>query len=242
LSVEPITAEPVESVGRPVMVHRWETLTFLHHAVQPDVVQRLLPDGLEVDTFDGRAWVGLVPFAMKIRSPWTPYVPWLTVFPETNVRTYVRGPDGRRGIWFLSLDVPRLAAVATARATYRLPYCWSRMRLHREGPEVRYESKRRWPAGPASTSIVVDVGNDFAPGEATELEHFLTARWGLYSSLRRGLAYAPVEHRAWPLRRANLLELRETMIRAAGLDGVEGDPLVHFSPGVEVRIGRPRLV
>jgi uncharacterized protein YqjF (DUF2071 family) len=239
--LEPITPEPVEPVGHPVMIHRWETLTFLHHPLDPEEVQQLLPDGLEVDTFQGRAWVGLVPFAMRIRAPWLPAVPWLSVFPETNVRTYVRGPDGRRGIWFLSLDVPRLAAVATARATYRLPYCWSRMRLRHDGPEVRYESNRRWPAGDASSLVVVDVGNDLAPGEATELEHFLTARWGLYSWLRRGLAYAPVEHRAWPLRRASLLELRDTMTRAAGLE-VTGDPLVHFSPGVEVRIGRPRLV
>jgi uncharacterized protein YqjF (DUF2071 family) len=86
------------------------------------------------------------------------------------------------------------------------------------------------------------VGDALAPDEATDLEHFLTARWGLYTQLRRGIAYAPVEHERWPLRRAILLELRETMIAAAGLPGVSGDPLVHFSEGVEVRIGRPRPV
>jgi len=224
------------------MIHRWETLTFLHHPVEPEAVQRLLPEGLEVDAFEDRAWVGLVPFAMKIRVPPIPFLPWLSVFPETNVRTYVRGRDGRRGIWFFTLDVPRLAAVAAARNAYRLPYCWARMRLQRAGSEVSYGSTRRWPGGSARTSIVVEVGEALAPGEATELEHFLTARWGLYTQLRRGIAYAPVEHPRWPLRRARLIDLRETMIGAAGLPSVAGDPLVHFSPGVEVRIGRPRLV
>jgi uncharacterized protein len=224
------------------MVHRWETLTFLHHPVEPEAVQRLLPEGLEVDAFEGRAWVGLVPFAMKIRMPSMPFLPWLSVFPETNVRTYVRDRDGRRGIWFFSLDVPRLAAVAAARNTYGLPYCWARMRLRRTGSEVSYRSMRRWPADSARSSIAVEVGEALAPDETTEFEHFLTARWGLYSELRRGIAYAPVEHQRWPLRRARLTGLRETMIQAAGMPGVAGDPLVHFSSGVEVRIGRPRLV
>jgi uncharacterized protein YqjF (DUF2071 family) len=240
--VDPITPEPIEPVGRPVMIHRWEMLTFIHHPVEPQAVQRLLPDGLEVDTFEERAWVGLVPFAMKIRVPPMPFVPWLSVFPETNVRTYVRGRDGRRGIWFFSLDVPRLGAVAAARGTYRLPYCWARMRLQRAGSEVSYRSARRWPAGAARTAIVVEVGEALAPGEVTELEHFLTARWGLYTRLRGGIAYAPVEHPRWPLRRARPTDLRETMIAAAGLPSMTGDPLVHFSPGVEVRIGRPRPV
>jgi uncharacterized protein YqjF (DUF2071 family) len=242
VDVVPITPEPLEPVPRPVMIHRWETLTFLHHPVEPEALQRLLPEGLEVDAFDGRAWIGLVPFAMKIRLPSMPFLHWLTVFPETNVRTYVRGRDGRRGIWFFSLDVPRLAAVAATRNTYRLPYCWARMRLRRTGSEVSYRSMRRWPAGSARSSVVVEVGEALAPDEATELEHFLTARWGLYTQLPRGIAFAPVEHQRWPLRRARLTDLRETMIEAAGLPAVRVDPLVHFSPGVEVRIGRPRPV
>lgn len=240
--MDPVTPEPIEPVKHPLMIHRWETLTFLHLPAEPEAVQRLLPHGLDVDTFGGRAWVGLVPFAMKIRLPPLPFLPWLSVFPETNVRTYVRDPGGRRGIWFLSLDVPRLGAVVAARNTFRLPYCWARMELRRSGSRVSYRSARRWPSGPARTSVAVEVGDALAPDEATDLEHFLTARWGLYTQLRRGIAYAPVEHERWQLRRAILLELRETMIAAAGLPGVSGDPLVHFSHGVEVRIGRPRPV
>ena len=114
------------------MVQHWEELTFVHWRYPADVVQKALPAGLEVETFDGSAWIGLVPFAMRVRLPGSPSVPWVSEFPETNVRTYVRGPDGERGIWFFSLDAARLGAVVTARTTYRLPYFWSRMRVVRQ--------------------------------------------------------------------------------------------------------------
>ena len=238
-----VTPEPVEAVARPVMIHRWETLTFLHRAFEPEAVQRLLPPGLEVDTFDGAAYVGLIPFLMRIRLPRGPFMPWVSTFPETNVRTYVRGPDGRRGIWFFTLDIPRLGGVGVARGTYRIPYCWSRMRFARTGAVVTASSRRRWPAPRwARSEVAVEVGGDYAEDEVSDLEHFLTARWGLYSELRRGLAYAPVEHPRWPLRRARVLHLDESLVEAAGLPGPAGPPLAHFSPGVEVRIGAPRLV
>lgn len=111
-------------VERASMSHRWDNLTFLHWPVAPQLVQALLPPGLEVETFEGSAWVGLVPFEMLVSLPSGGAAPWLCNFAETNVRTYVRGPDGSTGVWFLSLEASRLAAVVTARATYRLPYYW----------------------------------------------------------------------------------------------------------------------
>jgi uncharacterized protein YqjF (DUF2071 family) len=92
------------TVARPLMVHRWQLLTFLHWAFEPDVVQRLLPPRLTVDTYDGRAWVGLVPFRMWVAPPGLPALPWLGRFYETNVRTYVRDRHGRAGVWFFSLE------------------------------------------------------------------------------------------------------------------------------------------
>jgi uncharacterized protein YqjF (DUF2071 family) len=238
-----VTPDPVEAVRRPVMVHRWGSLTFLHWAFEPSAVQPLLPRGLEVDTREGAAYVGLIPFLMRIRLARGPFVPWVSTFPETNVRTYVRGPDGRRGIWFFTLDVPRLGAVGVARTTYRIPYCWSRMRFARTGGVVTASSRRRWPSPRwARSDIAVDVGTPYAESEVSDLEHFLTARWGLYSMLRGGLAYAPVEHPRWPLRRSRVLHLDESLVEAAGLPAPAGAPLVHFSPGVEVLIGAPRLV
>jgi uncharacterized protein YqjF (DUF2071 family) len=239
--IRPITPEPLEPVPRPVMIHRWETLAMLHWPYAPEVVQQLLPAPLAVDVFDGRAWVGLVPFRMRIRLPRSRFVPWLSSFPETNVRTYVIGPDGRRGIWFLSLDVPRLGAVVVARATYRLPYHWSRMRMARNGELIRYCSRRRWP-GPHGVggSVVVRVGDPI--DDVGELEQFLTARWGLYASSLGGIVDAPVEHGRWPLRHAEVILVNDSLVPAAGLPAPVGEPHALYSAGVEVRIGGPRRI
>ncbi|HZD67825.1 MAG TPA: DUF2071 domain-containing protein, partial [Actinomycetes bacterium] len=132
---EPAGPAPLaRRVRRPVMLQHWRLLTFLHWRYPPEAVRVLLPPGLEVETFDGAAWVGLVPFLMDgVRPPGVPPLPWASRFPETNVRTYALGPDGRSAIWFLSLDAARLGAVVAARAGYALPYFWSRM-------SVRYGS------------------------------------------------------------------------------------------------------
>jgi uncharacterized protein YqjF (DUF2071 family) len=222
------------------MVHWWDELTFIHWRYRPDDVQRLLPTGLEVETFDGSAWVGLVPFFIRVGLPQLRPVPWMSCFPETNVRTYVRNADGGRGIRFFSLDAARLGAVLAARSTYRLPYFWSRMRLEHHGPTVSYECRRRWP-GPrrARSSVVAEIGERYAPSELSELDHFLTARFALYSSPLSGLHRAQAHHEPWPLHRARLIHVYDELIVAAGLPAPEGSPLVHFSPSVEVRIGWP---
>ena len=148
------------TIDRPVMRQRWERLTFLHWPFEPADVQRLLPDGLEIETHDGAAWVGLVPFYMRVATPGGRRVPWLSNFCETNVRTYVRDRAGRSGIWFFSLEAARLGAVLTARATpYRLPYFWASMRLGERGAEVAYLSERRWPGPrPATSRVRIAVG------------------------------------------------------------------------------------
>lgn len=139
------------TVERPVMRQRWERLSFLHWSYDPVVVQSLLPEGLLVEPFDGGAWVGLVPFFMRVATSGGHRMPWVPDFCETNVRTYVRDDPGRPGIWFLSLDAARLGAVITARATCRLPYFWSAMRLSQRGAEFGYLC-RRWPGQrPASS-------------------------------------------------------------------------------------------
>lgn len=228
------------TVQRPVMLQRWRTLTFLHWRYDPAVVQRLVPEGLTVETFAGSAWVGLVPFFMHVAAPNGTAAPWASYFCETNVRTYVRDQEGRSGLWFLSLDAARLGAVLTARTTYRLPYFWSRMRLVRAGPVTTYTSTRRWP-GPAGASSVVSIeaGEPFRDAELTDLDHFLTARWLLFSVVGGRRRYARAEHRPWPLRRARVLHLDDRLIAAGGLPAPSGDPLVHYSDGVAVRIGLP---
>jgi uncharacterized protein YqjF (DUF2071 family) len=252
LTEDPAAAEQVAAgygpvcdtpVNRAAMVHGWDELTFLHWRFEPAAVQRLLPPGLTVETYDGSAWVGLVPFFLRVGLPHVPSVPWFSRFAETNVRTYVTSDDGARGIWFFSLDAARLGAVVVARVTYRLPYFWSKMSIERSGSTISYQCRRRWP-GPrrARSDVIVDIGAPFRPGELTELDHFLTARWALFSAPRPGLRHATACHEPWPLLRATPVHVDDELITAAGLPAPMGEPLVHYSSTVEVRIGWPSKI
>ena len=223
------------------MRQRWERLTFLHWSYDPAAVQRLLPPWLRADTFGGRAWVGLVPFFMRVATASGQRAPWVSHFCETNVRTYVLDPQGRPGIWFFSLDAERAGAVAVARVTYRLPYFWSRMRLLQRGPQFAYGCQRRWPGPrPVTSRVKVEAGDRFGAGELDERDHFLTARWLLFSSAGGGRRrFAHAQHEPWPLHRARVLAVGDELVAAAGLPPPRGEPLAHYSPGVDVRIGRP---
>jgi uncharacterized protein len=233
---------PPWPVRWPVMYQTWTWLAFLHWSYDPAVVQRLLPGSLQVQTFEGRAWVGLTPFFLEdLRTPVAPALPWFTSFPETNVRTYVCGPDGREGLWFFSLDAARLEPVLVARSTYALPYVWSEMAVQRDGSAVRYRSRRRWPGPtPAVSRVTVEVGAPLRPQELGSLDQYLTARWQLYTTLGPVLARSTVEHEPWPLHRATVRELEGNLVAAAGLPAPEGEPVVHWSPGVRTRISALR--
>lgn len=240
---ELITAGCPRPVRRAVMLQGWYDLASIHWRYDPAVVQALLPPGFRVDTFDGSAWVGVLPFDMRrIRIPHLPPFGPLSTFPETNVRTYLVDPAGRRGVWFCSLDITRLIPALVARVSYRLPYCWAAMTIEQTGDVWRYTSRRRWPVGDAATTIAVRVGDAIEPGEVTDLEHFLSARWALGTTYGRWPMWAEVDHPPWPLHRAELLHCDQTLVRAAGLPEPEGPATVLWSPGVEVRIGRPRRV
>lgn len=221
------------------MLQHWRWLTFLHWRYPAEVVQGLLPDGLRVEPFDGSAWVGLVPFLMDdVRPPRLPGLPWLSRFPETNVRTYVRGPDGQTGIWFFSLDAARLPAVLAGRTGYGLPYCWSSMSVRRAGDQVIYRANRRWP-GPAGArcDARVEFGAGWPDPELTTLDVFLTTRYRLYSVFGGKLVAANAEHPPWALRRVTVRQLRQDLLQAAGLPAPDHDPVLHASDGVRVRIG-----
>ncbi len=220
------------------MVQQWRDLAYIHWRYAPDVVQGLLPAGLEVDTYDGSAWVGLIPFSMRgIGVPRLPAVPYFGSFPEINVRTYVRR-DGVPGVWFFSLDVNRLIPAVVARTTYLLPYCWGRAANRIEGGLLRSDVERRWPVR-ARSHTTVRIGESI--DKPDDLAVFLSARWGLYSrGVFGGLMYAPVDHEPWPLQRAELESIDQNVVQAAGLPAPSGDPHVMFSRGVSVRIGRPR--
>lgn len=232
---------PEERIRLPWLYQRWESMTFLHWSYDPTVVQRLLPPGLVVDRFDGRAWIGLTPFVMRdLRLPLLPTMGGWSTYPETNVRTYVRGPDGRDGLWFLSLDTAR-APYLLAR-TLGLAYAWSRMAVQSRERTIEYTARRRLPpAGRPATRVRIQVGERLASAELGERDHFLTGRWHAYHAIRGRLLVTSVEHRPWPLWRATITELHDELVAAGGLPAPEGPPLVHFSAGVDVRVGYPGL-
>jgi len=247
----PSAAAPDDGAAR-LLRMRWEELTYVHWDVAPEMVQALLPDGLRPDVIDGRAWVGLIPFRMAgIRlgaaGSGLP-LPWST-FPETNVRTYVIGPDGGRGVYFHSLDIPALPPTVVARLGFRLPYCTATMRIARRGDRVGSVARRRWPAaqgrdGAASSRVVVRVGEPVAPDALTALDVLLSAQWALYAAgPGSSILKVEVRHEPWRLREAHLEVLEDELVSVAGyaLDGRAPTHVRHAEP-VEVRTGAPRRV
>lgn len=230
------------SIRVPVMRQDWRSLTFLHWPYDPAIVQAMLPDGLQVQPHSDAAWVALVPFCMTVRGPVGPALPWLGGVPETNVRTYVVGPDGRPGVWFFSLDIVSPHAVAVARLAWGLPYYWSQMTVVEAGDEVTYRCRRRTrKSGPLSMTRV-RIGEPIAADAVNEFEHYLTARFALWTRHLGVLTHTSAEHAPWPLHRATVTDIDDSLVSACGLPAPVGAPIVHYSPGVSVRIGSPRLV
>ena len=248
-------------LNRTAGFQRWRTLLFLHWPVDEVVLRALLPPRLTLDTFKGRAYVGVVPFLMRdVRPGWAPAVPGISNFAELNVRTYVHHEGHDPGVWFFSLDAAKLLAVLVARWQWNLPYVPATMRCDTdtdsdgvidtqsrdsgaaEGTEVRYRSRRRWPSTPAAELAArYRIGPATGPARPATLEHFLVERYLLYAETRRGQLYsARVHHRPYPLHRAELADLRETVVAAAGLPQPAGEPHVLYSPGVDVELSTAR--
>ncbi len=241
--IEPVTTSSPRPVRRPLLSQVWRELTFLHWPVDPSLVSTLLPTGLRPDTLDGVTYVGLVAF----RVPRTDALrglrlPHIGSFLETNVRLYSVDGAGRRGVVFRSLEASRLPFALAARTTLHMPYTWAKMRADRRGDVLSYTSHRRWP-GPrgARSRIVVRAGPPIA--EPTPLQRFLTARWGLHTCWNGRTLHLPNEHPRWSLHTAELLELEDDLLAAAGLPAPAGPPVsALYSPGVVAKFGRPATI
>jgi hypothetical protein len=219
----------------------------MHWPVPVDVLRPLVPGSLEIDQYEGVAYVGVVPFAMEdVRPKWWPSRLAFS-FLETNVRTYVHC-EGKPGVFFFSLDAASGLAVWAARRFWGLPYYHSKMTLQREasdssthddlrcvGDRVNYESRRK--RGKADHRVCYRVGDPLGPLDADSIEFFFLERYLLFVERKRGTLVGQVHHSPYPAHEAELLSIEDELLVAAGLSGIDALPeFVHFSPGVDVEI------
>jgi uncharacterized protein len=213
-----------------VMTQSWHDLLFAHWRVDPDHLRTRVPHAFELDLFNGAAWLGIVPFHMTNVAPRAvPALPWVSEFPELNVRTYVR-VDDRPGIYFFSLDAGSTVAVQAARALFNLPYYKAAMTVALRGGTIEYESRRDGTDTAARLSVTYrPVGAAVEPAAGT-LEHFLTERYCLYNVGHRGSPYRlDIHHPPWLLQPAAAEFADNTMAAAARLRPLDGAPLLHFA-------------
>ncbi len=222
------------------MFQSWQDLLFAHWPVPASAVQRLLPSGLALDRYAGEAWVSVVPFRMHgVRPRFTPAAPWVSSFPELNVRTYVKSSDGeepRPGVFFFSLDAGNPLAVAMARRFYHLPYFRAQMECRTEEGGIRYSSRRTHKGAPeADFRAAYRPTGPVYRAAPDSLEQWLVERYCLYSVDRAGRVYrGEIHHRPWPLQPAEAEFGRNWVAQAHGLFLPDTEPLLHFVERLDV--------
>ena len=213
------------------MTQIWRDLLFAHWRVPAAALRPLVTQRLELDTFDGHAWVSVTPFYMSVRPRGMPILPGMSALPELNCRTYVR-TEGKPGVFFFSLHTASRAAVLGARAGYHLPYFHARMRVTKRGGTISYSARRgraAWQADYGPDSPVEHA----LPGTA---DHWLTERYCLYAAWRGGVYRGEIHHGRWPLQRAWAKIQENSVAQAAGVE-ISGPPaLLAFSRELKVLI------
>jgi uncharacterized protein YqjF (DUF2071 family) len=229
--LERIEHRPWPLPRRPwVMTQTWQDLLFAHWPVDAAVVRSKVPSGLDVDLYNGRAWVGIVPFRMSNVAPrGIPAMPRISTFPELNVRTYVRA-GGKPGVFFFSLDAASTLAVRAARLGFNLPYFPARMKVRATDGRVEYDSVRRSRQRPAAFTASYARRGSAYYADPGSLAYFLTERYCLYNVNRRGRPYRlEIHHPPWPLQPADAEIRRNTMAEAAGITLPDIPPILHFA-------------
>jgi uncharacterized protein len=227
-----------------VMVQRWHDLLFAHWALPPEKIRPLVPRELMLDTFDGKAWIGVIPFWMSgVRFRAAPPIPTASTFPELNVRTYVRAPQEpeKPGVYFFSLDAASVLAVLGARAGAGLPYFWAKMKAESGGDEIRYRSIRRQsPRGADFSARYRSTGP--VSSNKTDLEKFVTERYCLYV-VRSGIIHRiQIHHLPWPLQPAEAFFEKNSMAQVHGIELPGEKPTIQFSRFLEVYIFSPERI
>jgi uncharacterized protein YqjF (DUF2071 family) len=225
------------------MTQRWNDLLFAHWPLPSSSIAPLLPDGLHVDTFQGSAWIGVVPFWMdRIKLRGMPPIPGARSFPELNLRTYVRDQrTGTPGVYFFSLDAGNLLAVAAGRLLYNLPYYWAEMRLEqRSEREFSFYSRRRLSGEEVLFKARyrgLGPTRRLAESRSGTLEYFLTERYSLFTHNRAGQAMrASIHHVPWPLEEAEAEIVHNDLAAAIGIRLPDQEPVLHYSRRLAVYV------
>ena len=226
--------------GRRRMRQVWRHLGFLHWPVSPGVIAPLLPPGLEVDTFGGVTYVGIVPFTIPLSR--TRFgLPMAPPFHEINARAYVHRGGRDPGVWFFSLDATSRLAVVGARLTYALPYFHAGITLGEAAGSIDYWMRRR--VSRATFRARYQAAGPVAPAVPGSLEFFFAERYLLYARSGRTLRTARVHHAPYPLQAATAAGVEQTLTDVAGLPAgacAAPPPLVHYAHEVDVDIFGPR--
>lgn len=228
--------------GAWVMAQSWHDLLFAHWPVPVSTLRALIPESIEIDTHAGTGWVGVVPFRMAdVRLRGTPAMPWLSAFPELNVRTYVTA-EGKAGVWFFSLDAGNAAAVAIAKKWFHLPYFRARMSCASQAGWIEYKSQRTHRG-----AAIGELEGHYRPtgpvlrAQTGSLEYFLTERYCLYTADANGrVIRGEIHHAPWPLQPAEAEFEKNTMTEAAGFRLPVEKPLLHFSRRLDVVVWSPQ--
>lgn len=234
-----LVRQPTDRAWR--LRQRWSQLLFAHWPMPETAIQARLPPGLTVDRFDGWAWLGVVPFVMdrvrvRIAGEHSAGVPGATAFPELNLRTYVRAPDGTPGVYFFSLDAGSLLAVAGARVGFGLPYFWARMGCqtepHRGGDMLTYRSERLAGGDVRFLARYRPLG---VASPRDDLRGFLTERYALLLRRFGAVQIGHIHHAPWDLQEAEAEFLRNDLPASFGFTLPDRPPVLHYSPEVHMR-------
>ena len=243
--MEAVRIDRLAMRGRPegaaIMHQNWDNLLFLHWPIDAGAIRHLIPQALELDTFDGVAWIGLTPFALNhLRLIALPEVPGLGSFLEVNVRTYVHY-QGRPGIWFFSLDASKLIPTIAARIAFMLPYFKAEMTINERDGEFQFASRR---SGPPSAEMRTHwrTGIRLRAPDPDSLAFFLVERYCLFAGSNENLRTTRVYHAPWILEEAHIRSHQSTMIASLGLPEPSAGPLSHFSRSMHVEIWPPAAV
>jgi uncharacterized protein YqjF (DUF2071 family) len=229
--------------GSPVMHQTWGKLLFMHWPISAELLRPKIPSRLEIDTWDGTAWIAITPFTLwQVRANGMPAIPGLDAFHECNVRTYVH-LDGVPGVWFLSLDASKAIPVLAARMLYALNYLKAHIDLCQVGQCIHYALQRPPQNSPgADLELSWNIGEVLPAPEPARREFFFVERYCLYAGSNRALSRARIWHVPWVLRSATLNSFRSTLLESHELPTPEAPPILHYAEERAVLIYAPQEV